>query len=234
MEYYSLLGVAPGSTAEQVKNAFRSRIKACHPDRVPGDGERARKLIEAYKGIQKGQAGPPREEAPVRAERPQQQRPPGFNVRYHEQATTYRAGREAGRRIFESVFDKVDLAGSVENFWDALHRSVLEEGEETEVYGKDVPIREVHWQNRPEGITNGKAREVYERAEIVLREVVQKFDAQKKRARRQWARDYVSNLTQVQVLFRDGMNRHPSLTGRCLNRLQQIHELIREIKKMGL
>jgi len=235
MEYYSLLGVGPGASPDQIKDAFRARIKACHPDRVPSDGEKARRLIEAYRGIQKGLAGPPAAETVTvhRPEPPRGER--GYTVRYHEQASTQAAGREAGRRIYEAIFKKVDLAGSIENFWDAVHRSVLEEGEETEVYGKDVPVREVQWKQRTEGITNVKARELFERAEANLREVVRKFDSQKKkRTKRAWAREYVLGLTQVQILFRDAMNRHPSLTGRSLDRLQQIHELIKEIKKMAL
>ncbi len=233
MEYYRLLGVPAGASPDQVKNAFRSRIKECHPDRVPGDGEKARRLIEAYRSIQRGETGPVEQE-PVHAgpRRPQQ---PDPGVRVHARSRSYAAGAEAGRRIYEAIFKKADLAGSVENFWDAVHRSVLEEGEDTEVYGRDVPIREVQWENRFEGVTNPKARETLERAEITLREVVRKYDRQQKsRSKRAWSKDYILGLTQVQVLFRDAMRRHPSLTGRCLSRLQQIHELISEIKKMAV
>lgn len=232
MEYFRLLGVPAGASPEQVKNAFRARIKECHPDRVPGDGEKARRLIEAYRAVQRGESGPV--EADVVHAGPQRSQPePG--VRFHAKSRSHAAGAEAGRRIYEAIFKKADLAGSIENFWDAVHRSVLEEGEDTEIYGRDVPIREVPWENRFEGVTNPKARETLERAEVNLREVVRKFDRQQKsRSKRAWSRDYILGLTQVQVLFRDAMRRHPSLTGRSLNRLQQIHELISEIKKMAV
>lgn len=231
MEYYRLLGIPAGSSPEQIKNAFRARIKECHPDRVPTDGEKARRLIEAYRGLQRGESGPVDQE-PVHAGPRRSEPEPG--VRVQTRSRGYAAGAEAGRRIYEAIFKKADLAGSVENFWDAVHRSVLEEGEETEVFGRDVPIREVRWQNQFEGVTNPKARETLERAEITLREVVRKYDRQKGRSKRAWSKDYILGLTQVQVLFRDAMRRHPSLTGRSLSRLQQIHELISEIKKMAV
>lgn len=232
MEYFRLLGVPAGASPDQVKNAFRARIKECHPDRVPGDGEKARRLIEAYRGVQRGESGPVEQDV-VHAGPHRTQPEPG--VRVHAKSRSYAAGAEAGRRIYEAIFKKADLAGSIENFWDAIHRSVLEEGEDTEIYGRDVPIREVPWENQFEGVTNLKARETLERAEITLREVVRKFDRQQKsRSKRAWSKDYILGLTQVQVLFRDAMRRHPSLTGRSLNRLQQIHELISEIKKMAV
>lgn len=232
MQYYRLLGLNQGAGPDEIKNAFRSRIKECHPDKVPGDGEKARRIIEAYRGLLKGETGPEPVAAPVRPSPPP--RPQGPTIRVHAKSRSHAAGVEAGRRIFRSVFRGHDLAGSVENFWDAVERHVLEEGEETEVYGKHVHVREVPWEQRlgGNGITNPKAREIFERAEVALREVVAKYDAQKQRSRRQWSKDYIFNLAQVQVLFRDAMNRHPSLTGRALSRLQQIHELIGEIRKM--
>ncbi len=231
MQYYAALGLSAGATPDQIKNAFRARIKECHPDRVPGDGEKARRLIEAYRGLLKGETGPEPVAQPVRQPPPRE--PTGPTIRVRTQSRTYAAGVEAGRRIYENVF-RPNLAGSVENFWDAVERHVLEEGEETEVYGKYVNLREVPWEQKLGGITNPKARELFERAEATLREVVQKYDGQKQRSRRQWSRDYIFHLAQVQVLFRDAMNRHPSLTGRSLSRLQQIHELIGEIRKMGV
>lgn len=231
MEYYRILGVTPGSSPQEIKEAFRSRIKECHPDRVATDGEKARRLIEAYRGLQRGESGPG---GPEPVQQPPRQERAEAGVRFQARSRSYAAGAEAGRRIYEAIFKKADLAGSVENFWDAVHRSVLEEGEDTEVYGRDVPIREVKWENRFEGVVNPKARELLERAEISLREVVRKYDRQKGRSKRQWSKDYILGLTQVQVLFRDAMRRHPSLTGRSLSRLQQIHELINEIKKMAV
>jgi curved DNA-binding protein len=47
-----LLGVAAGDNAETVRRAFRLAVKQAHPDRVGGDGERLRAVIEAFRRLQ--------------------------------------------------------------------------------------------------------------------------------------------------------------------------------------
>ncbi|MDR3513485.1 MAG: molecular chaperone DnaJ [Caulobacteraceae bacterium] len=42
------LGVGPGAGAEALRQAFRQAVKAAHPDRPGGDGERLRQVIDAY------------------------------------------------------------------------------------------------------------------------------------------------------------------------------------------
>lgn len=44
--YYELLGVPSGADQEQIRKAFRQRVRACHPDRVASLDEDLRKLAE--------------------------------------------------------------------------------------------------------------------------------------------------------------------------------------------
>jgi len=56
LEYYELLGVQPVASLAEIKAAYRTRIKQCHPDKFVGRGaefrqlaeERAKALNEAY------------------------------------------------------------------------------------------------------------------------------------------------------------------------------------------
>lgn len=51
IDYYSLLGIKRGSSAPEIKRAYRKMVFRYHPDRNPGDGEAAAKLnqvLEAY------------------------------------------------------------------------------------------------------------------------------------------------------------------------------------------
>ena len=56
LDYYELLGLQPGASLADIKAAYRSRIKQCHPDKFIGRGadfhqlaeERAKALNEAY------------------------------------------------------------------------------------------------------------------------------------------------------------------------------------------
>lgn len=47
-DYYLLLGISPDAGAAEVRTAFATAIKKCHPDMVHSEnGDRARMLIEA-------------------------------------------------------------------------------------------------------------------------------------------------------------------------------------------
>lgn len=45
-ECYQLLGVKPTATMAEIKSAYRSRIKLCHPDKLAGRGAELRQLAE--------------------------------------------------------------------------------------------------------------------------------------------------------------------------------------------
>src|SRR5882757_10360326 len=57
-DYYEILGVARGSTAEDLKTAYRKLAMECHPDRNPGDHtseHKFKELSEAYEVLKDGQ-----------------------------------------------------------------------------------------------------------------------------------------------------------------------------------
>jgi curved DNA-binding protein CbpA len=49
--YYGVLGVTTGADSIQLKTAFRTLAKTCHPDLRGGDGERFKELSLAYETL---------------------------------------------------------------------------------------------------------------------------------------------------------------------------------------
>jgi hypothetical protein len=45
--YRRLLGLGPGATLDDLRRSYRRAMRAAHPDRVGGDGERAREINAA-------------------------------------------------------------------------------------------------------------------------------------------------------------------------------------------
>lgn len=52
MNYYQTLGIAPGSTVEQIKKAYKKKVMEHHPDRG-GDPEKFKQVKEAYEELTK-------------------------------------------------------------------------------------------------------------------------------------------------------------------------------------
>jgi len=73
----ALLGVRPGVSASDLRQAFRQAAKAAHPDRPGGDAERFRLVVEAHHILQRADAAPkPPPHRPAASPPPQARRRP--------------------------------------------------------------------------------------------------------------------------------------------------------------
>ncbi|MBE7437224.1 MAG: J domain-containing protein [Spirochaetales bacterium] len=212
-DYYALLGIAPGASATEIQSAFRSQIKEAHPDRSSGSGERARLLIEAYKAIRHAPLG---------------KTVPGIGLRTGRPAPAPGPVREKGGAV--SV-DEPRLS----RFFDKLSDIIYADDNEWAVYGAHDEIQEfLHFKSRKKQALEKEkqAREYFDRAEELLKLTVARYNRMSNKKSRSWSRSYIANLVELKVLYRDVVNRYPSMATLASQRLGQIEDLIWEIRKM--
>jgi len=217
VEYYTLLGIAPGATAPEIQQAFRSQIKEAHPDRSPGSGDRARLLIEAYRAIR---------HAPLPRTAPGSG--PGSGQPRGPVVTRERPLREAEPNV------SVDEP-RLNRFFDKLSDIIYADDNEWAVYGAHDEIQEfLHFKSRKKQALEKEkqAREYFDRAEELLKLTVARYNRMNNKKSRSWSRSYIANLVELKVLYRDVVNRYPSMASLASQRLGQIEDLIWEIRKM--
>lgn len=208
----------PGDSAEHVKRAFRERIKECHPDRS-GNEEQARVLIEAYDALKSGV--PIMETTPngariyrSPAHAGAAHRPNGHAPTAHTQSSSarapsgkeYSAGYRAGQELFRSA-----MGGGPDS--DTLHQRLRRQRAAASM---DVP-----------GI------EFFKRAEDELERTIRRFEGQKNRSKRYWAREYITGIVRVQILYRDVISRYPMLAPRARDRMHSLEKLLLELRTLA-
>ncbi|RMF87057.1 MAG: J domain-containing protein [Nitrospinota bacterium] len=134
-DYYAVLGVRPGATAEEIKKAYRRLALQYHPDRNPGD----RRAEEKFKAISEAYAVlmDPRKRAEydrMRATGFQTQTGPGFHYSPEEIFQEFfrnpdlsrlfqelsREFRSAGLRFDEDLFSRLFGGGQGAIFWGGI------------------------------------------------------------------------------------------------------------------
>ena len=236
-KYCELLGVEPGADAKKVQESFRARIKKCHPDSTgtESDKKHAQLLIEAYSAFKRGVPLTRQDNARVaRAFWKKEGRGRKGSTATREK------GYFAGKRMFENIFEEAHSNGNgasgAYNFFRDLgidigmEEAVYPENEDTEVW-EYSPARTENASSSEEWDGDEQSMERYTRAEMSLRQIVSNFEKQENRFQRRWAREFIGDLAQVQVLYRDLCRFAPHLSYRALRRIRQISELITEIRK---
>ena len=206
-EYFLILGLEPGAGPDEVKKAFREKIKLCHPDSSTGEAEQARLLIEAYNFLKENPEWTGKLKNASSSEKI-----------YTEQYTNRDSARNLGERIYREVFrDRPHAPGKYD-------RPPVED-----VYDPLVFLKK----RKESALRLDKGEMMLYRAEMALRDVVGQYNRQKKhRSKKAWSREYTGKLVTVKVLFRDITIQFPGLTVQAMRRLRQIEELIGEIKQM--
>ncbi len=243
--YCQLLGVKPGTGAEEVRKKFRELIKKYHPDKSKNevDKQRALLIIEAYAMFKNGVPSPPPASNSTEATPQDRAAAQAFwqkNVTvtkgytYSEEHSHYVA-----ERIFKRIFGDSKPHERVRNFFEEMIDNEIYSDDEDEHQWEvqfTPPQREksspyasnenfdFKYKNSPQNL--------FERAEITLSETVHSFELKNNRFQKNWASDFISHLTQIMVLYRDICRSAPAYTYKALQRIRQITELINEIKQV--
>ena len=64
-DYYEVLGVQRGASADEIKKAYRKAAIQYHPDKNPGDKEAEEKFEEAAEALRRARATPTRRRATI-------------------------------------------------------------------------------------------------------------------------------------------------------------------------
>lgn len=227
---------------------------------TPEDADRARTLIEAYEAFKKGvpkYQSPNLDRNSGLYHRANQYRANKSTT--IKARTTENIGKETGQRLYEEIFAKrsqnLKQSFKSKNFaesWENISDLIWGDCEETMPYGENVSIREIPGirepintrinipfeqliENEPTSfdidIKFQDSKNMLNTAEGNLKDIVAYFDdARSAKFTKNWMKEYVLALTQVQIRFRDVSRRHPAFSARSLRRVRQIGELISEIK----
>ncbi|MCS7204715.1 MAG: DnaJ domain-containing protein [Leptospiraceae bacterium] len=207
LEYCQILGVQPGDSSEKVKAAFRAKIKQFHPDKG-GDVEKAKLLLEAYERLKGG--------VPIL----QTQQKPQDQQKQEKKQNENTVYKEAFREFLNRVFSNDPMILKIIN--DVLNQ-----------YGFDeihFPFRVKRYYKQEDGIHSDEAMNQFLKLERMFHQIMQNFNSQKGRPIKYRALELIQDLTQLQVRYRSLMVRHPSMTYKCRQRLDQIKEIIDHAK----
>ena len=243
-KYCQLLGVGTSASAKEVKQKFHEKIKKYHPDSnsTAGNKEYSQLLIEAYSALKNGVP-------PWLKEAEERESYIKARQRSHKANTdTKKHGYQAATRIFSGVSARISQHEKFRNFFNDLGEEVYPQDEETSVwqytpqnrsFSSDNDVSDNNTSDNDTSTTNDIIEDYqdtnksisWERAETNLQNVVNSFDNRGNRFQKRWAQDFIGNLTQVQVLYRDLCNFDPYCSYKSLERIRQINELIREIRQ---
>ncbi len=239
-EYYcKILDVSPGDNAAIVLKNFRSKIKKHHPDSSDeGNITQAQDLIDAYKAFQEGVH--PWEERRNVYQKP---RTPGSSLgkntpwkrtrgRSGFGVSTQQRGRLAGERILGAVFPKQSTPFQKDELGKEPYEKKEASQDVLEFLRKYVQNKS---HNKPDGQTNRNGEkenfpEEYKHVELILFETLQRYQQKTEKYQRSWVREFIQELNQIQILYRDLSRFCPSFSTQAIERVTLLKELISKIR----
>ncbi len=254
-KYCMILGVLPGDNAITVQQSFRELIKKHHPDsaHTEGDKKQAQLIIEAYKALKNGVPKNSTTDHILKNKNgPYKYQSTKANTSSHEK------GAFSGKRMFRNVFSDASPHSKIHNFFRDLEseNSLYPENETDTVWeytskeytSKEYTPKEYSnssrvntrqyekysdntWRTEMEDFEKLSSNERFKSVETILEKTVKTFEHQEGRFRKRWGHEFIGQLAQIQVLYRDLCQFSPAFTYKSLHRIRQISELITEIRK---